>query len=107
MAAPNRPSIALDFAPSGFFVFRTPLLPFEEIEAWSADLTAPAAATAEATATAAATADPERLEAALAADRALLRARLAALATRPEVLEALFVASPSLADALEDLAPRA
>jgi thiopeptide-type bacteriocin biosynthesis protein len=102
VAAPNRPSIALDFAPSGFFVFRTPLLPFEEIEAWSADLTAPAATAADTAAdNAAATADPERLEAALAADRALLRARLDALATRPEVLEAVFVASPSLADALE------
>ena len=38
---------------------------------------------------------------ALAADRALLRRRLAALVARPEVREAIFVASPSLDEALE------
>jgi thiopeptide-type bacteriocin biosynthesis protein len=89
VAAPTRSSIALDFVPSGFFVFRTPLLPFEEVEAWSAGLAAPAAA------------GSEPLAAALAADRAMLRARLGALIERPEVLEALFVASPSLAEALD------
>jgi thiopeptide-type bacteriocin biosynthesis protein len=80
--------------PSGFFVFRTPLLPFEEIEAWSAGLAAPAAAAGPEP-------DAERLAAALAGDRALLRARLGSLVERPEILEAVFVASPSLADALE------
>lgn len=94
MAPPIRPPTAFDFVPSGCFVFRTPLLPFEEIEAWSAGLAAPAAA-------AAADPDPERLAAAIAGDRALLRARLGALVERPEILEAVFVASPSLADALE------
>jgi thiopeptide-type bacteriocin biosynthesis protein len=88
VAAPTRSSIALDFVPSGFFAFRTPLLPFEEVEAWSAGLAAPGA-------------DSEALAAALAADRAMLRARLGALVERPEVAEALFVASPSLAEALE------
>jgi thiopeptide-type bacteriocin biosynthesis protein len=95
VAAPTRSSISLDFAPSGFFVFRTPLLPFEEVEAWSAGLAAPAAFAA------AAAAGAEPLAAALAADRAMLRARLGALAERPEVREALFVASPSLAEALD------
>jgi len=66
-----------DFAPSGFFVFRTPLLPFEEIEAWSASLTGD-----------------------WVADRELLRSRLRAIVERPEVLEALFLASPSLVDGL-------
>jgi lantibiotic biosynthesis protein len=94
VAVPTRRSTALDFAPSGFFVFRTPLLPFEEVEAWSAGLAAPAAAADP-------RADPERLAAAVAADRELLRGRLAALVERPEILEAVFVASPSLADALE------
>src|SRR6202035_3062343 len=66
-----------DFAPSGFFVSRTPLLPFEEIEAWS-----------------------EGLPGDWVADRELLRSRLRAIVERPEVLEALFLASPSLVDGL-------
>jgi len=28
-------SFRRDFAPSGFFVLRTPLLPFDELEAWT------------------------------------------------------------------------
>ena len=88
MAGPTRSSIGFDFVPSGFFAFRTPLLPFEEVEAWSAGLAAPAAGS-------------EELAAALAADRATLRARLGALVERPEVAEALFVASPSLVEALD------
>ncbi len=97
MAAPIRPPAPLDFAPSGFFVFRTPLLPFEEVEQWSAGLAAPTAAAAAQDDAGGA----ERLAAALAADRATLRARLSAQLERPEVQEALFVASPSLADALD------
>jgi thiopeptide-type bacteriocin biosynthesis protein len=45
--------------------------------------------------------DPRGLEAALERDRARLRARLLALVARPEVRDALFVASPSLDEALE------
>jgi thiopeptide-type bacteriocin biosynthesis protein len=92
VATPNRISTADEFTPDGFFVFRTPLLPFEEIERWSADLAAPRVA---------ADAPPEALAAALAADRQLLRSRLIELLGRPEVLEAVFVASPSLVDGLE------
>jgi lantibiotic biosynthesis protein len=83
-AAPESP-----FVPAGFFSYRTPLLPFEELEAFGEGLEAPAAA-----------GDPERLESALAADRERLRARLRALADRPEVLEAVFLASPSLHESL-------
>jgi thiopeptide-type bacteriocin biosynthesis protein len=91
-----RPAIAAIAAePSGFFAFRTPLLPYEELEAWSCGLQAPAAVL-EGPADAL---DP--LISALAADRALLRRRLAALADRPEVREALFLASPSLHEGLE------
>ncbi|HVT60596.1 MAG TPA: lantibiotic dehydratase [Thermoanaerobaculia bacterium] len=90
-AAIRRPSDP-EYQPSGFFVLRTPLLPFEEIEAWSAGLAAPQAA---------AGGDPAALAAAVAADRELLRARLRALLERPEIFEALFVASPSLVDGLE------
>jgi class I lanthipeptide synthase len=78
------------FAPSGFFVLRTPLLPFEEMVAWSEGLEAVGSL-----------GDPQGLEAALERDRARLRARLLALVARPEVRDALFVASPSLDEALE------
>ncbi len=90
MAKTERP-----FVPAGFFSFRTPLLPFEELEAFGEGLEAPAAL-----ASAAEGENPERLEAALAADRERLRARLSAMAERPEVLEAVFLASPSLHESL-------
>ncbi|MFL5334378.1 MAG: lantibiotic dehydratase [Geminicoccaceae bacterium] len=78
------------FTPSGFFVLRTPLLPFEEMAAWSEGLEAVGSL-----------GDPQRLEAALERDRARLRARLLALVARPELRDAIFVASPSLDEALE------
>ncbi len=76
------------FEPAGFFALRTPLLPFDEIEAWSEDLAAAAAGEAE-------------LPAVLAADRERLRRRLLRLIERPEIREALFVASPSLERGLD------
>jgi thiopeptide-type bacteriocin biosynthesis protein len=81
---------AAKFVPSGFFAFRTPLLPFEDLEAWSADLKAVHVDSA----------DKGALEEALAADRKLLRSRLAAALAQPEIAEALFLASPSLTDSL-------
>src|SRR5438105_11423887 len=75
-----------DFAPSGFFVLRTPLLPFEELLRWAEDLEAPHASE-----------DPD----ALTRDRALLRARLRELVARPEVREAIFVASPSVDELID------
>ncbi|WP_223643410.1 lantibiotic dehydratase [Corallococcus sp. EGB] len=78
------------FAPSGFFVLRTPLLPFDELRAWSQGLCASSSLAAPA---------PE-LEAALGRDRLLLRERLRAVMARPEVREALFLASPSLEEHL-------
>jgi lantibiotic biosynthesis protein len=57
-------------------VLRTPLLPFDELEAWSADLASPES-------------DPEGLEAALAADRERLRERLRAVIERPAVRDKL------------------
>ncbi|HKH43444.1 MAG TPA: lantibiotic dehydratase [Thermoanaerobaculia bacterium] len=71
-------------------MFRTPLLPFEELEAWSAGLEAVHVPSDRL----------EELERALAADRVRLRERLRALCDRPEILEALFLASPSLVDGL-------
>jgi thiopeptide-type bacteriocin biosynthesis protein len=75
------------FCPAGFFAWRTPLLPFDELLALSADLAAP-------------NASPAALEDALAADRASVRARIAAVVRRPEVREAVFLASPSLDERL-------
>lgn len=78
-----------EFEPSGLVVIRTPLLPVEELDAWGADLQAPLRAEDEA-------ALPE----ALVHDRALLRRRLQELLDRPEVREAIFLASPDLAESL-------
>jgi hypothetical protein len=73
-----------------FFVLRTPLLPVETLRDWSSGLNA-------------------RLiyyrclslAAALATERTLLRSRLAKLLENPEIREAIFVASPSLDEALD------
>src|SRR5262249_48370285 len=78
------------FTSSGFFVLRTPLLPFQEFLAWGEGLSAAGALQGSA-----------GLDEALAADRAKLRERLRQIVARPEVSEALFVASPSLDDSLE------
>ena len=74
--------------PAGFFVFRTPLLPFDAFAAWGAQLAAPQVGVGEA------------LPAALAADRQKLRAYLGRILELPEVREALFLASPSLTDSI-------
>ncbi|HEX4965613.1 MAG TPA: lantibiotic dehydratase [Thermoanaerobaculia bacterium] len=79
----------LSFQPSGFFVLRTPLLPFREFSGWSEGLRSPDTVS-----------DPEALGEALRADRKLLRERLAAWIEKAEVREALFVASPSLSASL-------
>src|SRR5262245_1533967 len=86
MARPPRLP-TLPIAPSGFFAFRTPLLPIEDLLSLGAELEAPAA-------------DGAGLDAALAADRARVRARARELVLRPEVREALFVASPSLDESM-------
>jgi len=78
---------AAAIVPDEFFALRTPLLPIEELRAFSDGLTA-------------AGAQPEVLAHALAADRRRLRERLRVLLARPEVREALFLASPSLDESL-------
>src|SRR5437868_13620004 len=77
--------------PSGFFVLRTPLLPFTEVTAWGDGLQAPAAAGG----------GPGVLDQAVAADRAQLRRRLEDIVTTPGFRDALFVASPGLAAAAD------
>ena len=74
-------------APDGFFVLRTPALPFSTLSQWAEGVEAPGAGDGD-------------LDSALERDRRMLRERLAAQLERPEVREALFVASPSLFDAL-------
>src|SRR5437899_1734870 len=87
--------VSKTFIPSGFFALRTPLLPFEEILTWGEGLQAPTVIGDGASGS------PEKLEQAFAADRARLRGRLRDLVRRPEVREALFVASPDLDESLE------
>src|SRR5450432_362184 len=81
----KRAAVPTDIRASGGFVLRTPLLPRDELDRWGAGLTVAAAGD-----------DPERLAQAIEADRAVLRARLQQLIARPEVREAIFVASPAL-----------
>jgi class I lanthipeptide synthase len=78
------------FDNSGFFVLRTPLLSFEEIAALGEGLEAVEAVD-----------DPEGLAPAMARDRARVRDRLRAAVTRPELRDAVFIASPSLDEAFE------
>ena len=70
---------------SGFFAWRTPSLPFDALLDWSRNLRGPVGPD-----------DPLRLAESLASDRVLLRERLRGLLDRPDVREALFVASPTL-----------
>lgn len=85
MAKGSQRATPPEHRPTGGFVLRTPLLPRDELERWGDGLAMPGARK-----------DPERLAAAIDADRAALRARLAQLVARPEVREAIFVASPVL-----------
>lgn len=70
-----------------FFVFRTPLLPFDDFARWGEGLQAPQS-------------DPTALPSALAADRAALQATLRRVVEQPVVREAIWVASPSLAESI-------
>lgn len=73
-----------------FLVVRTPLLPLDALVRWSADLAAARAAEGDGP-----------VGEAVEADRARLRAGLEDLLAQPVILEALYVASPSLVEALE------
>jgi lantibiotic biosynthesis protein len=86
----NKETTQNDLVASGFFAFRTPLLPFDELVAWGDGLQATSALH-----------DPARLEMAFAADRGRLCDRLRTLFARTEVREALFVASPGLEEQLD------
>lgn len=84
-AKPGRKKPEHSFAPVGFFVLRTPLLPFDEFTKWSKGLEMMTALN-----------DPERREDAYDADCERLRKRLRSIVTRPEVRDGLFLASPNI-----------
>jgi thiopeptide-type bacteriocin biosynthesis protein len=75
-------------AHSGFWVLRTPLLPLDEFLSWGDGLETRGHWEAGAPA--------ETLERSWASDVRLLRDRLKTIVERPEILQALYVASPSL-----------
>ncbi len=75
--------------PSGFFVLRTPLLPFSDLVEWGSELEGRAHL------------HDGALAGALARDLALLRRRLEETVTGPVFRDALFVASPSLEAAID------
>jgi thiopeptide-type bacteriocin biosynthesis protein len=80
------------FEPAGFFALRSPLLPFDDLLAWGLEQTD--------------TFTEERrdgLQAALVAEcRRALRSKLSRILARPEVREAIFIASPSLSEAIAE-----
>jgi thiopeptide-type bacteriocin biosynthesis protein len=82
---PHKPSPP-SFTTTG--ILRTPLLPIDDLLQWSSGLSASHA-------------DAHSLEAAVAADVALLRERLRSTLDRPEVREAIFVASMLLEEEIE------
>ena len=86
----KRGAPAPDARPSGSFVLRTPLLPRDTLDRWGDGLAVPTAGD-----------DRDQLARAIDADRTLLRARLAQLVVRPEIREAIFVASPGLESSID------
>lgn len=93
MVREHKSRVPLELSHSQFFALRTPLLPFSELSAWSEALTA--------NQTWAADADPASVEKAWMEDVQLLRGRLRSVIARPEILHALYVASPSLLTGIE------
>jgi thiopeptide-type bacteriocin biosynthesis protein len=85
MAKGSQRAAPPEYRPTGGFVLRTPLLSRDELERWGDGLAVPVAGD-----------DAAALAVAIEADRAALRARLVELVARPEVREAIFVASPVL-----------
>ena len=73
------------FSVAKFFALRTPLLPFTEYLHWARELEAPVAL-----------ASGKDVESALHQDKERMRAELRELVQRPEIREALFLASPTL-----------
>jgi thiopeptide-type bacteriocin biosynthesis protein len=81
------------FRASGFFVLRSPLLAFDELTKWGEGLRSHTVFKQNG--------NPGEFEAAWAEDVQFLRNRLRQLLERPEIIHALFVASPSLQSGIE------
>lgn len=81
-------SKSFPFKTESFFAFRTPALPFDLIKGWSENLAAPHA-------------QPDQLEWALEQDRERLRGYLREAIQRPEIREAIFVASPDMEEMIQ------
>jgi lantibiotic biosynthesis protein len=80
-------------AHAGFFVLRTPLLPIEALLSWGDGL--------EARVSADAASDLPAFEQKWASDVGLLRTRLRAILERPEIVQALYIASPALRSGID------
>ena len=93
MSAEKQKPRPLELTHSGFFALRTPMLPIQELTRWSEALTASKGWESEAA--------PDVLENAWKQDVETLRGRLRDILTRPEILHALYVASPSLQAGIE------
>lgn len=92
MAKSENTAAVPDVRDSGFFFLRTPLLPMEEFVQWGESLRTRAAAESGA--------DTEAFRQAWREDIELLRARLRELLKKPEIVQALFIASPTLESSL-------
>jgi lantibiotic biosynthesis protein len=93
MSAVKPPAPKLELAHSQFFVLRTPLLPANELASWSEGLQAAKPSVGESNA--------DAFEKAWRQDVQLLRSRLRQILDRPEIIHALYVASPSLGSGIE------
>lgn len=93
MAKEQQSNIPLELCHSEFFVLRSPLLPIEELTAWSDALTASHACEPGGY--------PERAAMAWKDDVQILRSRLRHVIDQPEILHAIYVASPSLHAGIE------
>lgn len=86
----RRASAPVPFSVDGFFALRVPLLPFTDYLSWAGALAVPCADE-----------DEGLLAAALETDRRRLRAALQQIVDRPDVREAVYLASPTLEASLE------
>jgi thiopeptide-type bacteriocin biosynthesis protein len=93
VAEEGKPKEMPDVSDSGFFVLRSPALPVDELLTLSAGLKAAELYPAKA--------DSQCMERAWRADVQMLRDRLRNISQRPEIVYALFVASPSLQSGIE------